>query len=209
MIKDNKKLNPFLGIAIGLVLTFFPILGMMFTPVVNNLGFGLFMLIAIPIISIGMFLSGSNAMYLGLRTQVRYIEKRVKKMNPMTSLNCSYAIMKLKMTSDLYITRFNRIHLNVVRMNEKTNVSVSWIRRVFLGSKLPFIFPNLFPVIAEFNGFTIRECLGKVSLYDIDENQWISGQATIFKISFNSKPLKELLLPETFKGLIDTIDRSK
>ena len=181
---------------------------MMYVPIVNELGIGLFMLIGMPICFTGMFFSGLNAMHLGIRTQVRYIEKNVKKMNPMTYLNCGYAIMKLKTSSDLYITRFNNDHLNVVRMNEKTNISVSWIRRMLLGPKLPFIFPNLFPVIAEFNGFTIRECLGKVLLYDIDENKWISGQATIFKISFDSKPMKEMLVPETFKGLIDIIDRS-
>ena len=207
MIKDTKKIDPNLGMAIGWGVLFFGVFGIHFG-FGDKLSIGLFMLSLIPFVIVATLFLSSNSYYLYLRREVRLIEKSAEKMNPMTYLNWSYAITKIKTISDLYIISSFDEYFMVLRMNEKTNVSVSWIRRYYRGPKLPTIDLLEYPILTEFNGFEIRKCEEKVVLYDIDENQWISGQATIFYIFFNSKPLKQMLVPETFQGLIDIIDRS-
>lgn len=207
MIIDNKKIDPILGIVIGYGVIFFGSFGIYFS-FGYKLSIGLLMLSFIPILIVATIFIIINSYYLYLRRQVILIEKSVEKMNPMTYLHWSYAITKIKTVSDLYILISFDDYLMVLRMNEKTNVSFSWIRRKYLGPKLPLINLLECPILTEFNGFEIRKCEGKAVLYDIDENQWISGQATIFYIFFNSKSLKQMLVPETFQGLIDIIDRS-
>ena len=92
-------------------------------------------------------------------------------------------------------------------MNKKTKVSVSWYRRKF-GPKLPTILPLKCPDITEFNGFKIRKCEGKTVLFDINENQWFSGQATMFSIFYFSKSMTPLLDPDIFRNLIELLDQS-
>ena len=92
-------------------------------------------------------------------------------------------------------------------MNERTNVSPSWFRRTF-GPKLPTSLPLKCPVLTEFKGFKIRKCEGKAILYDIDENQWVAGQATMFSIFFFSEPISLLLYPDVFLDLINVIEQS-
>ena len=111
------------------------------------------------------------------------------------------------MNDKLILIKFNDKYLHVIRFNDQTNVSVSWYRRVF-GPKLPTSLQLKCPVVTKFNGFKIRRCEGKAILYNIDENQWISGQATMFSIFFFSKSMIPLLYPDVFQNLIDLVDQS-
>ncbi len=206
MIKDNKKLNPFIGIAIGVFLIFFGIFGIL-TIFGDILSEELYIIALLPFIIPGTFFLGLNASYLGVRITARKIDDSAILMNPMTLLKGNYIITKIKTIGDLYIIKFSDNYLHVIRMNEKTNISVSWYRRTF-GPKLPTSLPLKCPVLTEFNGYKIRKCEGKAVLYDIDENQWFSGQATMFSIFFYSKSMKPLLPPETFQNLINLIDQS-
>ena len=123
-------------------------------------------------------------------------------MNPETYLGNSFIITKVR---DLYIVKFSDNYLNVLRMNEKENCTVSWYRRTF-GPKLPTNLPIKCPIITEFNGYKIRKCIGKVILYDIVENQWISGEATMFSIFLFKKSLSQLLFPDVFQNLINLLE---
>ena len=206
MIKDNKKLNPFIGIAIGVFLIFFGIFGILFL-FGDILSEELFMLAMLPFVVIGTFFLGLNASYLGIRILAHKMDESAMMMNPKTFLHSTCIVTKVKKVSDLYIIKYSDNYLHVLRMNERTTVSVSWFRRLF-GPKLPTNFPLKCPVITEFNGFKIRRCEGKAILYDIDENQWISGQATMYSIFFFSKSMVPLLYPDVFQNLIDLIDQS-
>jgi len=205
MIEDNKKLNPFIGIVIGVFLIFFGIF-LMIILFDQELRQGLVNLIIFPIYLTGFNFIALNAGYFGSRMLARKIDNSAQMMDPITLLSGNYIITKLKTFSDLYIIKFKDRYLHVIRMNEKTDVDVSWYRRTF-GPKLPTILPLKNPVLTEFNNFKIRKCEGKVVLYDIDENQWISGQATMFSIFFFSKVMTPLLNPETFQNLINLIDQ--
>jgi len=184
MIKDSKKLNPFLGIAIGIFLIFFGVFGtlVLFGDILSE---DLYMLTVLPFIFIGIFFLASNAGYLGLRVMARKMDESASMMNSITFLHTTCVVTKVKEVSDLYIIKYSDNYLHVLRMNERTTASVSWLRRLF-GPKLPTNFPLKCPVITEFNGFKIRKCEGKAVLYDIDEDQWISGQTTMFSIFFFS-----------------------
>ena len=203
MIIDNKKLNPFLGIAIGFVLIFFGIFGILFL-FGDKLTEDLYILTILPFIILGTFSFVINASYIGIRMLARKIDESAELMNPKTFLLSNCIITKVR---DLYIVKFNDKYLHVIRMNEKTNVSVSWYRRTF-GPKLPTSLPLKCPVLTEFHGFKIRKCEGKAVLYDIDENQWISGHATMFSIFFFSEPMTLLLYPDVFQNLIILIEQS-
>lgn len=208
MIKDNKVINPFLGIAIGIFLIFFGIFGILFM-FGDIIGAGLFMLFMIPFVLVGSGFLIVNSNYPRVRKQVRLIEKNLEKMNPMTYLNWNYAITKIKTVSDLYIIIcYDSNYLNVLRMNEKTNVSVSWYRRM-LGPILPPIGLLNCQVLTKFNGINIIKCEGEAVLYDIDENQWFLGKTTMFSIFFYpSQSMKPLLPMETLQKLINLIDQS-
>jgi len=205
MIEDNKKLNPFIGIVIGVFLIFFGIFGMIIL-FGQELSQNLLKLIIFPIYLTGFYFISLNAGYFRSRMLARKIDKSAQMMDPMTLLNGNYIITKIRTVSDLYIVKFKDWYLHVIRMNEKTNVDVSGYRKIF-GPKLPTILPLKNPVLTEFNNFKIRKCEGKVVLYDIDENQWISGQATMFSIFTFSKSMTPLLNPETFQNLINLIDQ--
>lgn len=206
MIKDNKKMNPYFGMPIAFVLIFFGTFGIM-ELFGDKLSDGLFMLSVMPLIFVGTGILIQNASFLRLRRLARKIDESATRMNPKTFLNNNFIISKIKTGRDLYIIKFRDKYLNVLRMNEKEFCSVSWIRRVFLGPKLPTNLPIKCPVLTEFMGFKIRKCEGKAVLYDIDENQWISGQATMFSIFFFSKSMTQLLSPEIFQNLINVIDQ--
>ena len=207
MIKDNKKLNPFVGIVIGIALIFIPMFGMISTPIFDNLSTDLFILVILPFIFTGTFFLGLNASYLGIRILAHKMDESAMMMNPKTFLHSTCIVTKVIKSSDLYIIKFSDNYLHVIRMNDKTNVSASWYRRVF-GPKLPTSFPLKCPVVTEFNEYKIRRCLGKAILYDIDEEQWISGQATMFSIFFFSKSMVPLLYPDVFQNFVDLIDQS-
>ena len=207
MIKDNKKLSPFLGILIGIVLIFFGIFGVI-SLWGTKLNEGLFVLVMLPFVSVGMVFFTLNSSFLGLRMLAGRIDESAKILNPMTFFSNNYIITKITTGRDLYIIKFNDKFLHVVQMNNPiTSVSVPWIRRVFLGPQLPTSIRRKSLVIAEFNGFKIRKRQGKAVLYDIVDKQWISGQATMFSIAFVSKSLTQLFPPDTFQQFIETIDQ--
>ena len=66
MIKDNKKLNPFIGIAIGVFLIFFGIFGILFL-FGDKLSEDLYMLTILPFVIIGTFFP-SEASKVNLQT---------------------------------------------------------------------------------------------------------------------------------------------
>ncbi len=204
MIKDNKKLNPFIGIAIGVFLIFFGIFGthFLFGDILSE---DLFIAIITPFISVGTFFLAFNAGYLGLKIMARKMDESASMMNSITFLHSICVVTKVKKASDLYIIKYSDNYLHVLTMNERTTASVSWLRKLF-GPKLPTNFPLKCPVITEFNGFKIRKCNGKAVLYDIDENQWISGQATMFSIFLIRKPISLLLYPDILRDLINLIE---
>jgi len=206
MIKDNKKLNPFIGIAIGVFLIFFGIFGTLslFGDILSE---DLFVVIIMPFVILGTFFLAFNASYLGLKILARKMDESTSMMNSITFLHTTCVVTKVKKVSDLYIIKYSDNYLHVLRMNERTSHSVSWLRRLF-GPKLPTNFPLKCPVITEFNGFKIRKCEGKAVLYDIDEDQWISGQTTMFSIFFFSKSIIPLLYPDVFQNFINLIDQS-
>ena len=201
MIEDVKKLNPFIGIAIGVILIFFGIFGILIL-FGDRLSEFYYILAIIPFVIPGIFFLVLNASYLGIRMLATKIDESAELMNPKTSLHGTCAITKVR---DLYILKFSDRYLHVIKMNDRTNVSATWSRRIF-GPKLPTGLPIKCPVVTEFNGFKIRKCEGKAVLYDIDENQWISGQATMFSIFFFSKSMTSLLYPDVFQNLINLID---
>ena len=173
---------------------------------IQELSQGLVNLIIFPINLTGLYFITLNAGYFRSRKLARKVDNSAQMMDPMTLLKGNYIITKKGTVNDLYIVKFKDRYLHVIRMNEKTNVDVSWFRRHF-GPKLPTIFPLKYPILTEFNNFKIRKYDGKVVLYDIDENQWFSGQAIMFSIFFYSKSIIPLLYPDVFQNLINLIDQ--
>ncbi len=206
MIKDNKKLNPFLGVVIGFVFIFSGIF-IAQSIVSDNLSFYLSLIIMTPIFTVGSIFLKLNASFLGFQMLAKKLDKNAEIMNPITYLDNTSIIMKVR---DLYIVKNINNCLHILQMNEKEISSVSWIRRMFLGPKLPIYNPKASPVITEYDGFEIRKRLGKPKLYDIEENQWITGHATIF-IIFPMLPFKKklhnLLTPEKFQDLTNIIEK--
>ena len=135
------------------------------------------------------------------------MEKNAESINPITFLDNQSIIMKV---NDLYIVKNLNNCLHIFKMDEKINISVSWIRRVFLGPQLPIYNPKSSPVVAELDGFEIRKRLGNVNFYEFEENQWITGQATIF-IIFSTNLFKlsidNLLIPKIFQNLINVMEK--
>jgi len=201
MIKNNKKLNPFIGIAIGIFLIFFGVFGILFL-FGDKLSGDLFVLPMLPFIISGTIFLALNSSFLGIRMLSQKIHESAELMNPSTFICNTSIITKVR---DLYIVKFNDNYLNILRMDEKEISSESWYRRTF-GPKLPTSFPLKCPVISEFNGFKIRKCIGKAVLYDVDENHWISGQATMFSIFLFKKPITQLLYPDILRDLINLIE---
>jgi len=201
MIENNKKLNPLLGIAIGIFLIFFGIFGILFL-FGDKLSEDQFILAMMPFVIIGVFFLAFNASFLGIKRFAQKIDESAELMNPKTFVLNTCIITKVR---DLYIIKFNDSYLHILRMKEKINFSASLYRRTF-GPKLPTSFPLKCPVLTEFNDFKIRKCEGKAKLYDIDENQWISGQATMFSIFFFSKSMSPLFYPDIFQNLINLIE---
>ena len=156
-----------------------------------------------PFVILGTFFLVFNASYLGIRRLARKIDESAELMDPKTSIHINCAITKVR---DLYIVKFNDRYLNIIRMNDKTNISASWYRRTF-GPKLPTNLPLKCPVLTEFQGFKIRKCEGTAKLYDIDENQWIGGRVTMFSIFFFTEPMSLLLYPDIFQNLINIIEQ--
>ena len=81
MIKDNKKLNPFLGIVIGVALIIIPMFGMISSSIFDKLSINLIMLIILPFIFVGTFFLGLNASYLGIRMLAKKMDESAMMMN--------------------------------------------------------------------------------------------------------------------------------
>lgn len=81
MLKDNKKLNPFLGIVIGVALIFIPMFGMISSSIFDKLSIDLIMLIILPFIFVGTFFLGLNASYLGIRMLAKKMDESAMMMN--------------------------------------------------------------------------------------------------------------------------------
>ncbi len=206
MIKDNKKLNPFLGVAIGFAFIFIGLYGAL-SLLSDILDTYLSLIIMLPIFVAGSTLLKLNSYFIGFKMLAKKMDKNAESMNPITFLDNQSIIMKVK---DLYIVKNLNNCLHIFKMDEKTNISVSWIRRVFLGPQLPMYNPKSSPVEAEFDNFQIRKRVGNVKFFEFEENQWITGQTTIF-IIFSMKPVKisidKLLVPKTFQNLIQIIEK--
>jgi len=201
MIEDNKKLNPFIGIAIGVFLIFFGMFGALFL-FGEILSQGLFMLVMGPFIIVGVSFLFFNASYLGIRRLARKIDESAELIEPKTSIHSTCAITKVR---NLYIVKFKDNYLHVIRMNERTNISASWYRRTF-GPKLPTSLPLKCPVLTEFQGFKIRKCEGTAKLYDIDEHQWVAGQATMYSIFFFTEPMSLVETIQYLRGVVEILE---
>jgi len=206
MIQDNKKLNPFLGVAIGFALIFVGMYGAL-SLLSDILDTYLSLIIMLPIFVAGSTFLKLNSYFIGYKMLAKKMDKNAESMNPITFLDNQSIIMKV---NDLYIVKNLNNCLHIFKMDEKINISVSWIRRVFLGPKLPLYNPKSSPVEAEFDGFQIRKRVGNVKLFEFEENQWITGQATIF-IIFSMNPLKlsidNLLIPKIFQNFINVMEK--
>ena len=206
MIKNNKRLNPFLGVAIGFVFIFLGMYGAL-SLLSDILDTYLSLIIMLPIFVAGSTLLKLNSYFIGYQMLAKKMDKNAENMNPNTFIDNTSIIMKVR---DLYIIKNLNNCLHIFRMDEKTNISVSWIRKVFLGPQLPIYNPKSSPVEVEFDGFEIRKRLGNVKFYEFEDNQWITGQVTIF-IIFSTNPFKlpidKLLIPKTFQNLINVMEK--
>lgn len=203
MIKDNKKINPILGIIIAFIIIFFGIFGilLLFGEILSE---GLYILIVIPFALVGTFFLFINVTYLGLKRLAKTIDESAAAMNPETFIGNTYSITKIR---NLFVLKYNDNYLHIVRMKERNDYFPSWLRKTFLGPRIPTNVPLKCPVVTELHGFPIRKCESHAGIYDSEENRWISGQATMFSIFFFSQPMSQLLYPEVFLNLIESIER--
>jgi len=99
MIEDNKKLNPFIGIVIGVFLIFFGIF-LMIILFIQELSQGLVNLIIFPIYLTGLYFITLNAGYFRSRKLARKIDNSAQMMDPMTLLKGNYIITKIGTVND-------------------------------------------------------------------------------------------------------------
>jgi hypothetical protein len=203
MIYHNKKINPILGVGIGIILTGFGAMGviLLFGEIWD---FWMIMLIAIPFILVGLLFMQINMSFIGLKRIATKIDDCASNFMPDTYIGSTFSITKIK---GIYILKYNDKYLSILRMKEKQKYTPSWIRRVYLGPKIPTNIPLKCPIAAEFHGFKIRRCEGDARVYDRKENCWISGNATMFSIFFFSQAMSLLLDPSVFDNFISLIDQ--
>jgi len=200
MITEKKKVYPILGLFIGLFLIIFGTFGI-FIFFWDVLSEQVIMWVVMTIGITGAFFFAINLTRLGNKELAKLIDNAAILMYPKTLIIATGIITKVK---GFFIVKFQDYYLNIIRMHETTDYSPSWYRRM-VGPKLPTIIPLKCPVITEFQGYKIRKCEGTAHIYDIDEDRWISGHATMFSLYFFFKSRWPLLKPDVFQNLIHTI----
>lgn len=147
-----------------------------------------------------------NGQFIKLNKYAKVIDQNLKSLNPEIFLNCINITIKI---DGLYFICSNKNYFRILKMIEKNQISVTWIRNVLGGPKMPKTIPLHCPVIGEINDLKIRRCEGKAKVYEIAEDQWISGEAVMFSImSTDTMRLHAIFYPSTLRSLINLIKES-
>ncbi len=202
MIKYKKILNPILGVVIGISLNIFAMFGIIFL-FGDTLNEGQWMLMILPFVFVGTAFLVFNASFFGLKRLAKKIDESAAKMNPVTFINSSYIICKVR---NLFLVKSQNHYFHIVRMNEEKEFSPSWLRK-FLSPELLPKSSLKSPIIADFQGFPIRKLNGEIKMYDPEEERWFQGMGSRFTIFFLSQPMSTLLHPDIIYNLINLIDQ--